>query len=163
MKAELMETLVVGPVLTAMARYDPRMDTPAARTLMLGTIAQESDFALYNRQIKGPALGICQVEPATEKWIRTDYLPRKPELQAMMNQFLPDERYDTDEWWQAQLEFNWHYCVYIARLKYWTIPQPLPQSLMGIAHYWDTHYNANPDYGTPGEFMDAYRKYVGMD
>ena len=169
MKPEVLEQQVVIPTLELLAEHHPKLNTPASVTLMMGTIAQESDGGKYNWQIgvtqgKG-AVGICQVEYATEYDIRTRYIPRHPKLLEIMDRIaaiphgMPDA-YE-DEYYQAQLESNQSYCVFIARLKYWMRPDPMPANDIALlAEYWDTHYNANPNYGTPQEFIESYRQFV---
>lgn len=50
---------------------------------LLGLTAQvESHLGYYQRQVRGPARGLFQIEPATEKSIWNDYLKYRKELQV---------------------------------------------------------------------------------
>jgi len=61
----------------------------AAETLILGTIAQESRCGEYVKQVGGgPALGICQMEPATHDDIWLNYLHYKPVLAHKIRQLI---------------------------------------------------------------------------
>ena len=55
--------------------------SPDSANLILGTIAQESAYGKYRKQLgDGPALGICQIEPGTFNDIVTNYLRYRPEI-----------------------------------------------------------------------------------
>jgi len=160
MKVEQVENYIINPVLDACAQIEPRMRSNSIKQLLLGTMAQESAFGLYSRQVGGgPALGPFQIEPATEKWLREDYLARKPKLKNIASLLLHDAPRD-DEYYNVQLETNWRYGAFMARIRYWVVPDPLPDQLEGWAEYWDKHYNANPNHGFPEDFIKAYNKYV---
>ena len=160
MTPEFFDRHFVGPVLSQMAAYDPRFDSQQARMLLIGTACMESNFCQYNRQIKGPALGIMQVEPATEQWIRREYMLRHKPLYLVMHKLAGTIEAD-DEYYSGLLESSWHYSIFISRLKYFSIPHPMPDGLDALAKYWDDHYNANPSEGFPDEFVAKYKKYAG--
>lgn len=66
--------LIIRPTLVEMGHY-----SPAAEALLLGTAAHESHGGRYLSQIRGPARGIYQMEPATHDDLWRHYLPpRRP-------------------------------------------------------------------------------------
>ena len=159
MRADLMSQFFVKPVLQAMAdAHDVRMDSEASVILVLGTIAKESDFGLYTRQIQGPALGICQTEPDTLAWLVEDVLerPRYGALKALW------DVYRSDLSPELAIETSWPASIFMCRLRYWVVPAPLPgkNDLEGLAEYWDSEYNINPTAGFPHEWIEKYKKYV---
>ena len=133
------------------------MDSPSAQNLLLGTMAQESLMGRYIVQVKGPALGVYQMEPATHDDIWKNYLAFRPELAEKVKQLLIPGIPVVQ-----QLVFNLWYATAMARIHYWRIPYPLPDAddIEALGEYWDTHYNRNPLKGTVSEFVTHYRKYA---
>ena len=138
------------------------MWSEAAENLLLGTIALESRRGTYLRQIKGPALGICQIEPAThidvwENWI--DYRPaisaRVLEMVPPMyripdaNRFIPVDA--------LALVACPLYAIAIARIIYRRVSAPLPAASdwAGLEAYHKRHYNTMLGKTQPGEFIAA--------
>jgi hypothetical protein len=127
---------------------DEELATPAAINLLLGTCAQESQFGHYLRQKgKGPALGAFQMEPATFKDLRLKYSFRYMDIKER-------EPYE--------LEYDVRLAVIMARLKYRSIKQPLPNAddVPELAAYWKQWYNTPLGAGTVEEFIANYEKYV---
>lgn len=142
------------------------LHSQAAEDLVIGTIAQESRMGTYIKQLgNGPALGICQMEPATHNDLWDNYLRYNPGLSAMVwtlaldngmftsNSSRPDEQ---------QLVGNLYYAIAMCRIHYLRIKAPLPQAgdVAGYAAYWKKYYNTVLGKGTEPEFVANYRKYV---
>lgn len=122
--------------------------------LLMGTAAVESQRGYYWRQIKGPALGIFQMEPRTERDIWENYLKYKHHLRTMMAGFGyegPDE---------TRLKYDLRYQILMARIHYLRIKAPIPATLAGQADYWKAHYNTHLGAGTPEKYLKAYEEYV---
>jgi len=120
----------------------------AAVNLLLGTAAQESGFGTYLRQIGGgPALGAFQMEPATFSWLALRFKDEYPEFA---------ERH------ARELEWDLRLAIIFARLKYKSIPEPLPEhwDIGGLAFYWKRFYNTYKGSGTEDHFIAAYNQYV---
>ena len=67
---------LVESTLKAIGKY-----SPDAANLILGTIAQESSFGKYRKQLGGGvALGICQIEPDTFNDCVNNYLRFRKDL-----------------------------------------------------------------------------------
>jgi len=134
------------------------MHSDAAVNLLLGTAAQESHLGTYIKQIgNGPALGIFQMEPATEKDIWDSYLKYRFEI--------ADKIFDisgVEEPSPLHLQGNLIYQIVMARLHYRRKRDPLPSAgdELGLAAYWKNHYNTSKGKGTIEEFVHNYRKYV---
>ncbi|GAB0057429.1 hypothetical protein SIID45300_01757 [Candidatus Magnetaquicoccaceae bacterium FCR-1] len=133
------------------------MDSPAARALLLGTMAQESVFGTYVRQMGGgPALGVFQMEPATFHDILHNWLNYQPNIAARLRAVWPElpgpERLVTDLLFAAVM------CRLHYRRK--TDPLPAADDIPGLARYWKLHYNTLLGKGTEDEFVASFNRYV---
>ena len=134
------------------------LHSDSATNLLLGTAAQESGFGKYLYQKgNGPARGIFQIEPTTEKdlWNRIIY-PRC----ALAEKIFEVGRVNAPN--VLHLAGNLIYQIIMARIKYFSIPTPLPphEDTEGMALYWKKYYNTYLGKGTTIEFIDNYNKYV---
>jgi hypothetical protein len=131
--------------------------SPSAVNLLLGTAAQESGFGTYLRQISGPALGVFQMEPATEADIWQNYLHYHGGLRDLVVQctFIS---FPTPE----ALIWNLAYSIAMARIKYYRSPDPLPSpdDIQGLAAYWKNVYNTQKGKGKVEEFIENYQRYI---
>lgn len=130
----------------------------AATELLLMTAAVESNFGTYIKQIKGPALGIFQVEPSTHDDLVWRYLPSRP---TYLKQFL-------EYCWtlgcyprSATMQYNLKYAIVLARLKYLSIPAPMPNAkdIKALAEYWKKYYNTHLGAGTVDGAIKKYNQY----
>lgn len=125
-----------------------------ALMLLIGTAAQESKAGTYIYQLgNGPARGIFQMEPFTEKSLWNDYLAYKKHLRERIKE--TTSRTCPGEW----LTYDLAYQVTMARIHYLRVPEALPTSLEGAAHYWKLYYNTPKGRGTVAEFIKNYEDY----
>lgn len=148
---ELLEA-VVRPTLEHLG---PRYSGPHAERLLLGTAAVESKFQ-HLRQIRGPALGLWQMEPATARDLFHNFLRFRPELLDAVS----DLKGDQPTGWSSPLAGNLYFACAMARAHYFRVPQPMPVDPSGYAAYWKEHYNTPLGRGTEAKFMRAYRELV---
>jgi len=129
---------IIRPVLKELATWRSGFHSEAAENLMLWTAMTESNLE-YLHQLRGPAIGLWQVEPATHEatW---HYISRYPEFASLVRSF-SCEKYTMPE--AEEMHGNLYYNCAIARIKYWTIPKPLPHFLdtAAMADYWGRFYN----------------------
>ena len=129
----------------------------AAVNLLMGTAAVESRFGTYLRQIKGPALGVFQMEPATEEDIWCNFFPNRPRVRLRVinatGKAGPNVR---------ALESNIAYQIAMARCQYLRFPEPLPfsKNLEALADYWKRYYNTRAGKGSPEEFIENYKRFA---
>jgi hypothetical protein len=130
---------------------------PEAEELLLGTCAQESLFGTHRRQLGGgPALGIYQVEPATEQSLWKDHILYRPLLASAIIQVCGVSGPNP-----IQLENNLSYQHIICRLRYYAwVKDPIPTKIPEQALYWKEHYNTPLGAGTPEEYIENYKKFV---
>jgi hypothetical protein len=120
---------------------------PSAVNILLGTAAQESGFGTFLRQTGGgPALGAFQIEKATFIDIKRRFGQRFPEIKGFIFE---------------QLEYDLRASIIMARLKYFSIPQALPDAddIKALAEYWKKYYNTPEGSGTVNEFLTNWMKY----
>jgi len=142
--------------------WELNMHSLAAVNLLLGTSAQESGFGTYLRQVgDGPALGVFQMEPDTERDIWLNYLVYRDDLAETVWQ-VAGAAWDVGPS-IPPLETNLSYQVAMARIHYLRIKEPLPphDNVQALAHYWKRHYNTLKGAGSEHEFVKNYFKYVG--
>jgi len=125
----------------------------AVELLML-TCATESNLGEYITQIKGPAKGIFQMEPATERDIIENYCRYKPEFAALVEEYKSHGGSD--------LTGNIPYQIVMARLHYRRSKVPLPTSSdpTAMAMVWKSVYNTHLGKGQVGEAVRKYLKYA---
>jgi hypothetical protein len=137
------------------------MWSESAENLLLGTAAQESLMGTYLVQLGGgPALGIYQMEPATEKDCWDNFILHRNELRLIMNDISTNTT--NGELFESELTWNLVYATAMARIKYYRDPEPLPAAddIPGLAAYWKRVFNTNLGKGTEAEFIDNYHTYV---
>ena len=148
-----LRTYVVRPCLGHLGLW-----SEAAENLLMGTAAQESHMGTYLHQIKGPALGIYQCEPATHQDIHENFLNYKAELsKKVINLLSANDQSPVD-----QLSWNLWYATAICRVHYLRAKGSLPEAgdVAGMAAYWKNHYNTSLGRGTPKEFVANYKRLV---
>lgn len=126
-----------------------------AMELLLGTAATESKMGLWLRQLGGgPALGLWQIEPATEWDVWNNYLAFRPGLRDVVRGW--------SRGGDRELEYNHSYSCAIARLIYRRAPTPLPAAgdLEAQSKYWKRHYNTPLGKGTPEKYIADWKELV---
>ena len=138
---------VIRPALEELGYW-----SPDACALLLGTAAQESRLE-YLRQIKGPALGLWQMEPATHADIYDNYLIYRSSLRTKARA-IRAVRWSLGS---KPLTWNLRYASAMARIHYLRVPKPLPFRLdfRSMARYWKEYYNTEQGAGTELEFLDS--------
>ncbi len=136
--------LVIRPAVRRLGLW-----SPAAERLLLGTALTESGLR-HLRQVKGPACGLYQIEPATLRDLYANWLPRRPALAEALGLFTAPHGAHED-----QLIWNLAYASAVARLIYCRVPEPLPRAddLPALADYWKAHFNTAAGKGVPADFI----------
>ena len=123
--------------------------SPEAVDLLMGTAAVESKLGTYIRQIRGPALGIFQMEPASEQDLWNNF--RRTKIILGGNYYTPDS---------VALKYDLRYQIIMARIHYLRKPGAIPTTLSGQANYWKKHYNTYLGAGTVEKYIAAWDRYV---
>jgi len=146
--------LVVRPTLQHL-----RLWSPAAEDMVLGTAAQESGLGTYLHQVGGPALGIYQMEPATERDIWGNFLAFKEILSDQVSDLITDAGHEDKV---NEMIGNLYYATAMCRIHYLRVPEAMPvhKDIKGYAAYWKKYYNTPLGKGTEDEFISNFKKYV---
>tara|TARA_B100000809_G_C15009910_1_gene484579 strand:- start:536 stop:991 length:456 start_codon:yes stop_codon:yes gene_type:complete len=122
-----------------------------AASLVYRTGMAESSYK-HLRQVKGPAIGFFQVEPATIIDTVSNYVDYRPELRTKLWSLgWDDTKYEQRV--LSSIALQAAFC----RLKYRRDSKPLPKAddVMGQAKYWKRIYNSEHGKGTVEHFMRA--------
>lgn len=144
--------LVIRPTLADLAKADPRLNSPAAERLLLGTAVYESNLR-YMRQRGGPAKSLFQIEPRTFADVWQWIVMQRSTITVSVQQLCFSGSSSLD-----QYAGNQHLACAIARLIYWRIPYPLPAAddVIGLSRYYKSHYNTALGAGSPERWVFAY-------
>lgn len=122
------------------------VETCAAETL-LGEARDTTPYAA--------GTGISQVDSGTFYWLRKKYqdsdIAKRLWNSLSINLSLVEYKH---------LEHSPILGLIFARLRYWTIPAPIPKTLAGRAAYWKEHYNTVEGKGSAEEYI-ARSKVIG--
>ena len=132
--------------------------SPEAEELVLGTAAQESHLGEYDRQLGGgPALGIWQMEPATERDRWENYLAYRKELREAVIAATGISGPNL-----GRLQHDPIYGAIMCRVRYLSVREPLPPDfdIQAQAFYWKQHYNTKQGKGRPEEYVTNYYRLV---
>lgn len=132
----------------------------SAEELLILTAAAESNMGEYIRQVRGPARGIFQMEPATfhdimERWLPTRSKDLREKVAAFESTFVGMRSPDT-------MVYNLKYAILVARLFYLRFPEPLPShdDVHGMAVYHKRYFNTELGKATVAGTIEKYKRYV---
>jgi len=129
--------------------------TVEAETLLLMTAAHESRLGEFLYQLKGPARGAWQMEPATID-DHYQWLAGKPSIRQAVEGLRPPAIRPADA-----LVGNLPYACAMARIHYYRRTGPLPKDLDGMAALAKHVFNTDLGKATPQDYRDAYAKFYG--
>lgn len=143
--------LIIVPTLEYLDPEIPFSD--AAVELLMMTAAHESLLGTYIKQVGGPALGIYQMEPATEKDIKANFLKYNDELNALV---VRDLHINSPR--IKDLVHNLAYATAMARVHYYRDKEALPtfNDIEGLAKYAKRVYNTRLGKATWEQYYHAY-------
>jgi hypothetical protein len=132
--AHQIRSLIIKPALIDLVMY-----SEDAEELLMFTCAAESNGGQYLKQIKGPALGIYQMEPSTYNDIWQNYIKEKTNVALVLLSNFEAARMPSED----RLIYDLRFATAMARLHYARIPEKLPGHLdvVGIWEYYKKYYN----------------------
>jgi len=147
--------LVIKPSLE-----DLQMLSDDAVELLVFTCAVESGGGTYLKQIKGPALGIYQMEPETYWDIQLHYLPNKPQLNIILYTKFGLNPYPVND--EYRLIYDLRYATAMARIHYSRFVEPLPnhKDVPGLWEYYKTYYNTSEGAAQVDQTIQKYLSYI---
>lgn len=149
--AAQLRDLIIRPTLESLGMY-----SKAAEQLVLGTACHESECGQWLKQIRGPALGIYQMEPATHGDIINNWLVHNAALYERVMRVVGDGRFSAD-----RLVYDLRYATVMCRLHYRRRPEPLPDAgdWAAMAEYHKKYYNTYLGKSTPEKFMAGIKRF----
>jgi hypothetical protein len=136
-----------------------KMHSKASDMLLLGTAMVESGLQFLEQKGAGTALGVYQIESSTHYDVQR-YLNRS-DNKITKNSLLAACFYDIYPSDDA-LMHNLRYTTLIARIKYWMIPEPLPEysDAKGLASYHKRFYNTSNGATLVEESVKIFQKVI---
>lgn len=129
-----------------------------AENLILGTIAQESAYGKYRKQINGVALGIIQMEPKTFNDIVNNFLKYHKDIAEKIKQIAHINVFSS-----ADLVSNDKLAICFCRLQYYRQKEAIPSTLNEQAAYYKKYYNTPLGKATIEQYIENYKRYVLSD
>lgn len=129
-----------------------------ARELLMMTAAHETRLGTYLAQVRGPARGIYQMEPATERYLLRTMESLNPSLHAKIAALnLEIDGRDGSER-DMDSYHNLAYQTAMARAHYWYRPGKIPKDAKEMAAYAKRHWNTARGKATADDYLSAYRR-----
>lgn len=130
---------VVEPALSVIG-----LNTLAALNLVVGTAVAESSASFLVQSGGGPALGLWQMEPATEQDIWDNFFFYNPTMANQVQSMMAPGATT------PQLVWNLLYGASMCRVKFWRSPTLLPayNDASGMANFWKSAYNTSLGIGS---------------
>jgi len=144
---------IIKPALSAMQLY-----SDAAVELLIFTCAVESKGGTYLHQIKGPALGIYQMEPRTYNDIWQNYLRSQPTMLHILGANFDAYRMPSED----RMVYDLLFATAMARLHYLRIRKDLPDAkdIDGIWNYYKEFYNTHEGKSKKERSIKAYEEFI---
>ncbi len=134
----------------------PSFYSENAVELLMLTAAQETLLGKYLWQVKGPALGVFQMEPATYTDIWMHFLIGRSNILQAINDWIPSAGS-----YELRMKSNLAYQIIMARIFYLRVPAPLPpgNDITAMAEYYKKYWNTHLGAATVKDAIHNYMKY----
>lgn len=135
-------------IINALQHYHLSVTESAVRLISMVAAHESGDFH-YVRQLRGPALSLFQIEPATFidlcRYAETRRFAIAGELPC-------------SPW---RLVFDQRFAAAMARIFFLRFKEPLPEpdDLNGLAAYAKQYWNTHLGKATPEQYFNAYQKH----
>ncbi len=141
--------LIIKPVLQDLLLFS--LD---AIELLVFTCACESDGGSYIHQVRGPALGIYQMEPATYNDIWVNFIAGRNDIKLQLLHHFDAPRMPSED----RMVYDLRFATAMARIFYLRVKEKLPDSSdpHSIWDYYKTYFNTPAGKANK---QDAMRKY----
>jgi len=143
---------ILTPVLGALQFREPEL-----KELLVFTCAVESEGGTYVKQIKGPALGIFQLEPNTFTDLWHNYILRKPDIVNLLSLNLGVHKIPDPIEIVTDLKLAVAFCALLYKYRKAQIKSTNPNDL------WDVYkslYNTVKGAATKDKAIAAYYRFT---
>lgn len=145
--------LIIKPTLLDLISY-----TDDAMELLVFTCAVESDGGTYLKQIKGPAVGIYQMEPDTYNDLWHNYIFNKPYLISILTSNFNIPSMPS----YGHMIYDLRFATAMARIFYKRIEEEIPscKDVNAIWDYYKKYYNTPKGKATKDESISKYKRFI---
>jgi len=145
--------LIIKPSLDKLQMY-----STDAEELLVFTCACESLGGTYLKQIKGPALGIYQMEPNTYTDIWQNYIKNQGHLVNMLALNFNVTSMPLPE----RMIYDLQYATAMARLHYRRVKAPIPdhKNIDAVWEYYKKYYNTPLGKAEKEQSIKHFQKYL---
>jgi len=154
LNSEQLRELIIRPALDKLQMY-----SDFASELLIFTCAVESIGGTYLKQIKGPALGIYQMEPATYNDIWQNYIRNRSSLSSIMGINFDAFRMPPED----RMIYDLSYATAMARIHYRRVNEPLPtdpKDIDALWSYYKKYYNTEKGKSKKEKSILMYQDFV---
>jgi hypothetical protein len=146
-------SLIVEPVLSKLRLYSKN-----AEELLVFTCAAESLGGTYLQQVKGPAVGIYQMEPNTYTDIWVNYIRARNQLATLMAIHYGCNKIPEVE----RMIYDLHFATAMARIHYLRMPGNLPDAkdVDGMWDYYKKYYNTEKGKAKKEDSIKKYQDFI---
>jgi hypothetical protein len=146
-------SLIVEPVLSKLRLYSKN-----AEEILVFTCAAESLGGTLLQQVKGPALGIYQIEPNTYTDIWVNYIRARNQLATLMAIHFGCNKIPDVE----RVIYDLHFATAMARIHYLRMPGNLPDAkdIDGIWDYYKKYYNSEKGKAKKEDSIKKYQDFI---
>lgn len=146
-------SLIIEPILSKLQIY-----SKDAEELLVFTCAAESLGGTLLHQIKGPALGIYQMEPNTYTDIWVNFIRARNQLATLMALHMGCNRIPEVE----RMIYDLHFATAMARIHYLRHNGKLPKhdDVDAIWEYYKKYYNTVKGKATKEESIKKYQQFI---
>lgn len=153
LNVQQLRELIIKPAL-----IDLIMFNDDAMELLVFTCAVESLGGSYLKQIKGPALGIYQMEPDTYNDIWQNYIKNKHDLSLLLSTNFDCNRMPDED----RLIYDLRFATAMTRIHYARFKEEIPHkgSSSNIYKYYKKYYNTNLGSAEEDESIHKYLSFI---
>jgi len=144
---------ILLPTLSALQMY-----SKDAEELLVFTCATESNGGSLLVQVKGPALGIFQMEPITYADIWHNYIKSRSSLLSIIAM-----NFDAPRMPEAtRMIYDLKYAAVMARIHYRRFSEPLPKAddVDGMWEYYKKYYNTPLGKSKKEKSIEDYQRFL---
>lgn len=147
---------LIYDTLSTMPRSKPADHLTLVRETSLAMMcaAHESRMGTYLQQVKGPALGMFQMEPRTHDDLFDNFLIQQPKLlNWVLDHSTPSHHAD-------QMAWNLKYSICMFRVFFMRFKEPIPVSIYDQSKYLKKYWNTEAGKATAQDYYKAYTEFV---
>ena len=144
--------LVIKPAIADLNLY-----SEDAVELLIFTCANESQGGTYLSQIKGPALGIYQMEPNTYNDIWQNYIHNNQSLLLQLTHNFDLHQMPSEQ----RMIYDLRFATAMARIHYDRVKAKIPpaRDIDGLWNYYKTYYNTSEGKADVMKAKNAYHRF----